>query len=226
MEDQEKEFATASTSTSGGGTGQVAAITNFQFGQGLIDELIRSPLFFTSTTNTNDSLTKRNQIIDKYIGSVVWSSQYCQKRRQRKMRAASRLGELIGHRERSRTHSENTDRPCFENWLKSASLVSSAGGGAAAAVWMDTMDTIDVSNANNHINPLPGTSALVAVKHGRCRDNGTTRMIRLARTSISHALPKKSKSLEDIRTENIDGSQPSHEMEFVSSFIQKLKLQE
>lgn len=37
---------------------------------------------------------------------------------------------------------------------------------------------------------------------------------------------KKSKSLEDIRVENLDGSQPSHEMEFVSSRIQKLKVQE
>lgn len=37
---------------------------------------------------------------------------------------------------------------------------------------------------------------------------------------------KKSKSLEDIRSENLDGSQPSHEMEFVSSRIQKLKVQE
>ena len=36
----------------------------------------------------------------------------------------------------------------------------------------------------------------------------------------------KSKSLEDVRTENLDGSQPSHEMEFVSSRIQKLKVQE
>lgn len=37
---------------------------------------------------------------------------------------------------------------------------------------------------------------------------------------------KKSKSLENVRVENIDGSQPSHEMEFVSSRIQKLKVQE
>lgn len=38
---------------------------------------------------------------------------------------------------------------------------------------------------------------------------------------------KKSKSLEDVRAEvNVDGSQLSHEMEFVSSRIQKLKVQE
>lgn len=37
------------------------------------------------------------------------------------------------------------------------------------------------------------------------------------------ALAKKSKSLEDVRAENIDGSLTSHEMEFVSSRIQKLK---
>lgn len=38
---------------------------------------------------------------------------------------------------------------------------------------------------------------------------------------------KKSKSMEDVRAEvNVDGSQLSHEMEFVSSRIQKLKVQE
>lgn len=37
---------------------------------------------------------------------------------------------------------------------------------------------------------------------------------------------KKSRSLEDVRAENLDGSLPSHEMEFVSSRIQKLKVQE
>lgn len=37
---------------------------------------------------------------------------------------------------------------------------------------------------------------------------------------------KKSRSLENIRVENIDASQPSHEMEFVSSRIQKLKVME
>ncbi|XP_063698338.1 uncharacterized protein LOC134829259 [Culicoides brevitarsis] len=38
---------------------------------------------------------------------------------------------------------------------------------------------------------------------------------------------KKSKSLEELRSDdNIDGSQPSHEMEFVSNRIQKLKVQE
>lgn len=35
---------------------------------------------------------------------------------------------------------------------------------------------------------------------------------------------KKCKSLESVRVETIDGSQPSHEMEFVSSRIQKLNL--
>lgn len=44
--------------------------------------------------------------------------------------------------------------------------------------------------------------------------------------SLTHQL-KKCKSLESVRAENIDGSQPSHhEMEFVSSRIQKLNVQE
>lgn len=44
--------------------------------------------------------------------------------------------------------------------------------------------------------------------------------------SITNYQLKKCKSLESVRVENIDGSQPSHEMEFVSSRIQKLKVQE
>lgn len=43
--------------------------------------------------------------------------------------------------------------------------------------------------------------------------------------SVTNQL-KKSKSLESVRVENIDGSLTSHEMEFVSSRIQKLKVQE
>lgn len=45
-------------------------------------------------------------------------------------------------------------------------------------------------------------------------------------TTARAIVMKKSRSLEDVRVENIDGSQPSHEMEFVSSRIQKLKVQE
>lgn len=38
---------------------------------------------------------------------------------------------------------------------------------------------------------------------------------------------KKSRSLENVRVDNsLEGSQHSHEMEFVSSRIQKLKVQE
>lgn len=49
---------------------------------------------------------------------------------------------------------------------------------------------------------------------------------RRMRLKLMNAM-KKSKSLEDVRAEtNVDGSQLSHEMEFVSSRIQKLKVQE
>lgn len=46
------------------------------------------------------------------------------------------------------------------------------------------------------------------------------------RSSNNSTILKKSRSLEDVRVENLDGSQPSHEMEFVSSRIQKLKVHE
>lgn len=44
--------------------------------------------------------------------------------------------------------------------------------------------------------------------------------------SLTNHQLKKCKSLESVRVENIDGSLPSHEMEFVSSRIQKLKVHE
>lgn len=43
---------------------------------------------------------------------------------------------------------------------------------------------------------------------------------------IKNSSLKKSKSLEDVRAKIVDGSQPSHEMEFVSNRIQKLKVQD
>lgn len=50
---------------------------------------------------------------------------------------------------------------------------------------------------------------------------------RRMRLKMIHGMKKKSKSMEDVRAEvNVDGSQLSHEMEFVSSRIQKLKVQE
>lgn len=53
---------------------------------------------------------------------------------------------------------------------------------------------------------------------------GTTAIPVVAK-SLKNSPLKKSKSLEDVRAK-VDGSQPSHEMEFVSNRIQKLKVQD
>lgn len=73
---------------------------------------------------------------------------------------------------------------------------------------MDAFDFMDISTTNNNNNDgLPGR-------------------FRTPTAVLITKVLKKSKSLEDIRSENLDGSQPSHEMEFVSSRIQKLKVHE
>ena len=67
------------------------------------------------------------------------------------------------------------------------------------------------------------TSGVLAGGDGR----GYTIEPRRMRLKMIHTPLKKSKSLEDVRAEtSLDGSQLSHEMEFVSSRIQKLKVQE
>lgn len=54
---------------------------------------------------------------------------------------------------------------------------------------------------------------------------GSTATPSVAVKALKNCQLKKSKSLEDIRAK-VDGSQPSHEMEFVSNRIQKLKVQD
>lgn len=93
---------------------------------------------------------------------------------------------------------------------------------------METCDTMDATG-NNIASNFSGTSAFNSL-HNNATTPGTATALNAPgritnkQTVLQHW--KKSKSLEDVRAENIDGSQPSHEMEFVSSRIQKLKVQE
>lgn len=70
----------------------------------------------------------------------------------------------------------------------------------------------------------PSTAAVAACE---ATARGYSNEPRRMRLKMINAM-KKSKSLEDVRAEgnSVDGSQLSHEMEFVSSRIQKLKVQE
>lgn len=94
---------------------------------------------------------------------------------------------------------------------------------------MDTCDgygTMDSAASNSSSASIVGPSNTIIQTNNRNAlllvDAGTSKTGK----QIQVRELKKSKSLENIRGENIDGSQPSHEMEFVSSRIQKLKVQE
>lgn len=150
--------------------------------------------------------------------------------------------------ERSRTKSENSvERDSY--------VGSGVGGGAytcaannfvAAAInsnsnasMMETCDTMDATannsasnSSNTSISGFSGISAFNSLHNNATASGGSATATilnasgRLTNKQTVLTQWKKSKSLEDVRAENIDGSQPSHEMEFVSSRIQKLKVQE
>lgn len=149
--------------------------------------------------------------------------------------------------ERSRTKSENSVErdncvgvyACATNNFLAAAINSNSN-----ASMMETCDTMDATvnnsasnSSNTSISGFSGISAFNSL-HNNNNNNATTSSGSGTSATILNAPNrltnkqtvlqqwKKSKSLEDVRAENIDGSQPSHEMEFVSSRIQKLKVQE
>lgn len=98
--------------------------------------------------------------------------------------------------ERSRTKSENADSST-SLYQETRSIVESVNN----SIMMDTCDMgMEIFNGESKLTEKNGKNLVLPLK--------------------------KAKSLENIRVENLDGSTPSHEMEFVSSRIQKLKVQE
>lgn len=90
---------------------------------------------------------------------------------------------------------------------------------------MDPMHTAAISSTSGHAgNSFTGAFGASYNGHSGLTIQAARQIP--TRTATAPVLIKKSRSLEDVRVENIDGSQPSHEMEFVSSRIQKLKVQE
>lgn len=90
----------------------------------------------------------------------------------------------------------------------------------SSLLYLDTIRTVDASLASQS-NTIMETS-----------DPSTSQMDTSGNQTVSRPGKcnslVKSKSLEDLvrAIKSVDGSQPSHEMEFVSSRIQKLKVQE
>lgn len=118
--------------------------------------------------------------------------------------------------ERHRTRSENADSTNVGT-LDLIQIVEQINydtgfNSTTAAAMMDTFDTTEFATATTTSH----------TPHNYSLDTFSNNVL-VTKVKIL----KKSKSLEELRSdENIDGSQPSHEMEFVSSRIQKLKVQE
>lgn len=134
--------------------------------------------------------------------------------------------------ERARTKSENS----VERYAQCESAVQDFSNTFQAAQqssnsntsMMDTCDgyaTMDSTASNSSSASTAGLANISAPLSSRGAPVLSEAGARPGKQAQLRDL-KKSKSLENIRGENIDGSQPSHEMEFVSSRIQKLKVQE
>ena len=87
-------------------------------------------------------------------------------------------------------------------------------------VYLETIRTVDAIQGASV--PTAATSTLMETSDPSTSQMDTSAVIPRCNTLV------KSKSLEDLvrAIKSIDGSLPSHEMEFMSSRIQKLKVQE
>ncbi|XP_058834992.1 uncharacterized protein LOC131692137 [Topomyia yanbarensis] len=138
---------------------------------------------------------------NKYQLDTRYISQICCPRRVRSSLPHVRMRPYFIPK-RSRTKSENSD--------------------PTNLLYLETLRTIDAIQGSNNTTLMMETS-----------DPATSQMDTSSQQLVSHKSDKcnslvKSKSLESLVRviKSIEGSQPSHEMEFVSSRIQKLKVQE
>lgn len=132
--------------------------------------------------------------------------------------------------ERSRTKSENNierEPPSSSIYQQTTDNFLNAINSNNGASMMETCDgSVIMDSASGSIGNTFGAFRVNSSVIGSISNNHLTSQFLRGKNSVLVGQLKKSKSLEDVRAENIDGSQPSHEMEFVSSRIQKLKVQE
>lgn len=168
-----------------------------------IQNMIRNTQF-NGTIRYSDSFLANNynklqmQLNSRYI------SQICCPRRLRGSLPHVRMRPYYVP-QRSRTKSESSD-PSSLVYLETIRTVDAIQNAASVPTTSTLMETSDPSTSQmDTAQPHPGA----------------------VRTVTCNALVK-SKSLEDLvrAIKSIDGSLPSHEMEFMSSRIQKLKVQE
>lgn len=121
--------------------------------------------------------------------------------------------------ERSRTKSENAEptQTNINQNLKSDGFSSSFGFRDGAHLININSTMMDTSCDNNGLVEMNNSAVFIAGVSNKA-----------GKKTNQLGTIKKSKSLEDINkvTRIVDGSQPSHEMEFVSSRIQKLKVRD
>uniref|UniRef100_A0A182NZJ7 VWFC domain-containing protein n=1 Tax=Anopheles epiroticus TaxID=199890 RepID=A0A182NZJ7_9DIPT len=118
---------------------------------------------------------------------------------------------FIPHRTRTKSESSDPSNPSLGQ--ESAAHASSSANNPAISTGLSTtlMETCEPTTAMMDVSTnVPGGSTSSAVRY---------------KNPI--VVLKKSRSLENVRVDNsLDASQASHEMEFVSSRIQKLKVQD
>ncbi|XP_050091629.1 uncharacterized protein LOC126575125 [Anopheles aquasalis] len=114
---------------------------------------------------------------------------------------------------RTRTKSESSDTTTFG----SQPTLAAEGGSGTYANPSSSLTLMETGEPA--VVPLDIPMCGVAVS--------STAAMNLARCKYPVVMLKKYRSLEDVRVDkSVEGSQPSHEMEFVSSRIQKLKVHE
>ncbi|XP_059623027.1 uncharacterized protein LOC132266190 [Phlebotomus argentipes] len=158
--------------------------------------LTREPGFVFCTTSTDSKSHSRVVMSPKYVSKIYSSPRRCPGTPLR-MRPYTVP-------ERHRTRSESLD-PNSGEYQDTIAIVADAIANPTATAGSSTMMDTDPAAHTMEISAPAG--------------------VRARRGEAGFPL-KKARSLEDVRVENLAGSQLSHEMEFVSSRIQKLKVQE
>uniref|UniRef100_A0A336MGI4 CSON014529 protein n=2 Tax=Culicoides sonorensis TaxID=179676 RepID=A0A336MGI4_CULSO len=213
-----KVFVFPNSSSSSNGSSNLEPLYNVNSYRLFNSESGSSRVSNSSASNNNNNSLSNTPGLNVQLNSQYCSKIFCPTSRRISPRSAMPHLRMRPYwiPERHRTRSENADSTNLGT-LELIQLVEQINyetgfNSATTAAMMDTIDTTELATATT-TNHQP---------HSFFLDDFSNNVL-VTKVKIL----KKSKSLENLRTdENIDGSQPSHEMEFVSNRIQKLKVQE
>lgn len=147
--------------------------------------------------------SSKTNIIEKYYNKtkMTYSQIYSSPRRMPNIIPPIRMRPYFIP-ERSRTKSENAESSSSTLCQETSTVIESIN----SSNMMDICDTA-----------VAGYDSITDTSSGNQKNNKKIKNLNLL---------KKSKSLEDIRPDKLEPSQQSHEMEFVSNRIQKLRVQD